>query len=133
MRVLLIVLGLFLGLQNCDLFNKDSGPDLGVCSEELFNSVKEKEAIPIIATYAMEWTSEEMLTDEEIEAQRAAIQNMHERFIHELESNGFVVDGEPKFTYTPHISLYVNFEKLEFVCNSESIVEVVESGIRYIN
>ena len=118
----------FLLASSCELFIADEKPNYGHCTPEIFDSVKEKERIRIMATYDMPYIEEHLLTTSEVEAQRAAVTAMNEEMIRQIEQAGYSTSGmSASPTYGPWFAIGVDINMLEFVCSNELIQRVSES------
>ena len=125
-----IILCFFL-IGGCSLFDNDENPKLGVCTENLYEEVKNTGSIAVIATYDMDYKSETELTESEIQEQRAAISNMHEIMIQKLLAVN--VTNPTTNPYRPRISFFATKEAFLFICNDKQIKEVQKNYTNGIN
>ncbi|MEQ8525749.1 hypothetical protein [Gracilimonas sp.] len=121
-KLISVILLILLLVSGCRLFDNDDKSNFGHCEKELFEQVKKDGSVRVIATYEMEYTPEEQLTEQERQAQREAIAEMHDKLLSNLKEKN--ISGVSRSTGTPRINIGVNNKSLSFLCTTELVKEV---------
>ena len=114
-------------LSACSLFEEEE--EFPNCDQELLNKAEEQEVLRVSLRYDMPYTPEAELTEEESEAQREAIDEMHQKFSDKIEHiYGEEISNHSTLNSMPSSYLTVKPKGLEYICQLDMVSRVTETG-----
>ena len=133
MKIPTLIMIMVLLCSGCSLLSSDD-VDFGVCDAGLFEKLEERSKLSLRILYDMPWTREDELEEEEVEAQRKAIADMHEEMLTALDEREFWYGVRHKSNSSPTLYLGINENAaLEFLCTHEKVEHVREKLVGTIN
>ena len=123
--LLLAALFVLSGVGGCLVDAGSSEESTDECDAEVFEALENRDMVRVLVRYDMEYTGESSLSEEEAAAQRERIQKMHEKLVAAMEAKGLDFHVNRKLRISRLISVTVDVEGVQFLCEENGLVERV--------